>query len=183
MKKITESQMQAILKEGRYNKKVLSELRLGLLETMDWENLDFFTLSDKANQKGLLFYETEDRILIIPYRITRKTPSLDGRNKAVICDICKTWRKGDATGLLNIIDPGNKHRTTGCYTCLDLNCSLHVRDLTPQAMLSRTQLRESITIPNRIARLHQNFDNLLSRISEDKITSYSNQNYKINHTP
>ena len=161
MRKITQSQLEDILKKGRYNKKLLAELRLGILDSLDWSNLDFLTLSNKSGGKGLLFYEEDDRLTVASYKIIRKTASQSGQNKAMICDICNTWQRGEAVGFMTIEDPSNRQRITGCYVCLNLECSLHIRDLTNQGLLSRTQLRENLDVASRIARLHKNLRAIL----------------------
>ena len=163
MKAVTEERVRVLCSRGGYNKKLIAELRMGPLASMDWPNLDFFVLSDKSQRKGLLFYELGGRLTAVAYAITPKHPHRDGRNVPVICDICKTWRRGGATGLLTMAVVGDKRRSIGCYACLDLQCSLHVRNLTPQAILSRTQLREDIKPEERVARLHRNLQEILKK--------------------
>ena len=163
MKAINKEQVQDLGKQAACNKKVLAGLRLGSLLTTDWGNLDFFVLFDKTQRHGLLFYEIDQRLMAFPYTMTPKKPRRDGRHVAVICDLCKTWRRGGSIGLLTLTVAGDKHRLVGCYACRDLNCSLHVRDLTSQATLSRTQLREDMEPAERIARLDRNLQDFLKR--------------------
>ena len=167
MKAVTEEQIRDLCRQGNYNKRLVAELRMGVLASTDWLNLDFFTLADKSQRKGLLFYELDGRLTATAYAITPKHPRRDGRNMPVICDICKTWRRGGATGLLTMPVATDKRRTIGCYTCLDLQCSLHARDLTPQALVSRTQLREDMEPEARIARLNRNLQSILKKAQVD----------------
>ena len=164
MQEITPRQVEAVIKSGSLNKKLVSEIRLSQLDDLDWENLDFFTLTNKSGQRGLLFYQfaSDSQLAAIPYSITPKAAGEDGRNQAIICDICRTWQKGSAAGFISLENPDNKHRTTGFYVCLDLKCSLHIRDLTPNAKLSRSQVKEDIDTTGRIARLQRNLGAIMS---------------------
>lgn len=90
------------------------------------------------------------------------TSSSTGRSQSIICDLCKTWQYGNKSGSISF----KKDRaTTVAYLCCDdLKCSMHVRNKTSEAFTSRAQLREDISIEQRIERLQGNLRTLVSSL-------------------
>ena len=91
-----------------------------------------------------------------------------GRSKPITCDFCLTWQRGSNAGRITFERASDKHKFT--YLCCgDLQCSLHIRGQTPQAMLSRTQLREDTTVEQRIARLQERVMRIITTLGAEPV--------------
>ena len=113
------------------------------------EARDFLAVTNKSGSEGVLLY---DNTLLYPFTLQSRHANSTGRVEAIICDICATWQRG--TNSASITFARSRTHSASFLVCADLACSLHVRDLTPAAQLSRTQLREHTTPDVRVARLH-----------------------------
>ena len=163
MKRINQDSLNKLLKREGINQRVLSKLRTKILDDLDWNNLDFFTLTNKSKKRGLLIYQSGNQVLIRSYSIRPKPANLSGQNKPMVCDICRTWRRGSSIGFMTITKSQNQNKEIGNYVCFKLDCSLHVRDMTPQSKLSKTQIREDLDRKAKIVRLNRNLKSILTR--------------------
>ncbi|MNY56422.1 hypothetical protein D3C86_1925030 [compost metagenome] len=103
-------------------------------------------------------------MFVVPFRLqARKASSMTGRVEAIICDFCSTWQRGSNSAVITFDRSDKSSRSYLC--CADLLCSLHVRDLTTQAALSRTQLREQVTPERRVERLRESLHAILAALS------------------
>lgn len=100
----------------------------------------------------MLVIETPGGTVATTFRLEKRAANSSGRTEAIICDICATWQRGSHSAALTFT---KEKSTTTFLVCGDLDCSLHVRDKTPAAVLSRTQLREHITPEERVERLRR----------------------------
>lgn len=82
----------------------------------------------------------------------------------VICDFCKTWQAGGRAGSITFRLERRSLNSVSFLCCLDLKCSLHVRDMTEAAKSSRAQLREDVTREHRIERLNGKLALLVERL-------------------
>jgi hypothetical protein len=140
-------------------KKVAAELKFTPDTVQDWALRDFFAITDRHRSKGVLIADL-DRRFTVPFRLQmRKPSSRTGRVEAIVCDICTTWQRGSNSAMITFERGTNGSRSYLC--CADLLCSLHVRNLTPQAKLSRAQLREQVTTEHRIERLRAKLNTIL----------------------
>ena len=158
MKLPTKLEFELRMKEERISKRLVRDLRYIPEEITHVSERDFLTVTTKSGNEGVLLFND----LVIQFTLGKRRPNAAGRVEAIICDICATWQRGTNSGLL-IFKKTSTH-TVSHLVCADLDCSLHVRDLTDASKLSRTQLRESITPEGRIARLQDRLAKILKEL-------------------
>lgn len=157
MKAITKELLGERLKQSRIGLRLQRELRFVPDESIDWKERDFLAVTNKSRTEGVFITDTT----LVPFRLQRRSTSKSGRVEAIICDICATWQRGAYSAVITF--PTTK-RSVSYLCCSDLLCSLHVRDKTPAATLSRTQLRETNTIGDRINRLRGRLEKILESV-------------------
>lgn len=147
----TSTELIAALKGARIKPRIIRELRYVPSEITHAQERDFLAIMNKSRSEGVLLFDDKH----YPFSLARKAASSTGRTDGIICDICATWQRGSNAARITL--PKGDSRTVSY-----LDCSLHVRDLTPESKLSRAQLREHITPADRIERLHKNALELLT---------------------
>lgn len=153
MKHISREEFLPLMKQARIKQRLQRELRF-VPETIAWQDLEMLAITTRSGNEGVLFVEEGD-LAVVPFEIKRAlTDTRIGRSKPIICDFCHTWQRGGNAASITFVRNSQKSVTFLC--CADLACSLHVRDRTPEAVLSRTQLHEDMTTVQRIARLRRN---------------------------
>jgi hypothetical protein len=135
------------------------ELRFVPEEIGDWQDRDFLVVTNKQGSEGVLVVPFLGG-RIAPFALQPRKPNTSGRVEAIICDICATWQRGTHSAVITFAV--DKTRSVSFLCCADLECSLHVRGKTADAVLARTQLREQITPEARIRRLHDRLASILS---------------------
>ncbi len=143
----TREELTKLLTAARISKRILRDLRYVPEEITYPDERDFLAIMNKASSEGVLLYDET----VIPFQLSKRTANYAGRTEAIICDICATWQRGTNSAVLTL--RRSTERSSSYLVCADLDCSLHVRDMTNASKLSRVQLREHITIPERIERL------------------------------
>lgn len=168
MNAITREELAEYLKTLRINKRLVRELRFTPEAINAWDDRELLAISTRSNIEGVLLIETASRHLI-PYTLSGGlTDAATGRSKAAICDFCFTWQGGGKSKRISFVRTSDGHSLT--YICCgDLQCSLHVRGRTPEATLSRSQLREDITEAQRIVRLRQKLNALVETLGAGKL--------------
>lgn len=162
MRQITKKTLENLFDEFGIKKKLRAELKFAPDTVTDWNERDFIAITDRHRSQGVLIAELST-LFVIPFRLqARKASSMTGRVEAIICDFCSTWQRGSNSAVITFDRSDRSSRSYLC--CADLWCSLHVRDLTTQAKLSRTQLREQMTPARRIERLGVNLERILSEL-------------------
>ena len=143
--------------------------RLGLprdLADRPWSELDFLGWRDPgAPERAHLVTEREGRLVGISLRVT--SGGGRGFTSRGMCSLCLTTRTGGGVALMTARrtgEAGRQGNTVGRYLCDDLDCSLYLRGR-KESMAGR-DLEESLTLEEKIARLHANLDAFLSRITE-----------------
>ncbi|MCA0228243.1 FBP domain-containing protein [Patescibacteria group bacterium] len=149
------SDLLASLKNARIKPRIIRELRYVPSEILHPESRDFLAIMNKSHSEGVLLFED----LFYPFSLTKKAASSTGRTDGIICDLCATWQRGNNAA--RIAFAKGDRRSVSYLVCADLDCSLHVRDMTPESKLSRVQLREHVAPDGRIERLHTNLSRLL----------------------
>lgn len=163
MRQITKKTLESLLDEFGIKKKLRSELKFSSEMVMDWSGRDFIAITDRHRSQGVLIAELSNYLFVIPFRLQpRRASSMTGRVEAIICDFCLTWQRGSNSAVITFDRSDKNSRSYLC--CTDLLCSLHVRDLTTQAKLSRTQLREQTTPARRIERLRMNLERIMTEL-------------------
>lgn len=159
MHQITKKTLESLLDEFGIKKKLRIELKFTPDMITDWDERDFIAITDRHRSQGVLITEL-NTLFVIPFRLqARKASSMTGRVEAIICDFCSTWQRGSNSAVITFDRSDKSSRSYLC--CADLLCSLHVRDLTAQAKISRTQLREQTTPIRRIERLKANLERII----------------------
>jgi len=143
----TREELTKLLTATRISKRILRDLRYVPEEITYPDERDFLAIMNKASSEGVLLYDET----VIPFLLSKRTANHAGRTEAIICDICATWQRGTNSAVLTL--RRSAERSSSYLVCADLDCSLHVRDMADASKLSRSQLRENVTIPERIARL------------------------------
>lgn len=149
MNAIDRSQLSTLLDTARVKPRIKRELRFVPEEIVDWENRDFLAVMNRSRSEGVLVLPFA-QMRIVSFQLHSRQANKTGRVEAIICDFCATWQRGSNSAVISIQRAGS---TNSFLCCADLDCSLHVRSKTPASVLSRTQLRESNSIEERIERL------------------------------
>lgn len=123
------------------------ELRFVPEEISNWADRDFIAVTNRSKSEGVLVFD--DR-RVAAFQLQSRKPNPAGQLVAIICDFCATWQRGTNSAIITF---AKEKSTQSFLVCGDLNCSLHVRDKTPEAKLSRVQLRENNTVQERIERM------------------------------
>lgn len=152
MQAIDHDQFISLLRYHKVRPRLVRELRFVPGDIGDWSLREFIAVFDRAHDQGVLIIEEEAGQMVIPCTIQRRIVDATGRSKSITCDLCRTWQRGSNAARLTFVRPRDQHSIT-ILCCGDLLCSLHVRTLTPQSVVSRTHLREDITDAGRIQRL------------------------------
>jgi len=137
------------------------ELRFVPEEITDWSQRDFIAVMNKSKSEGVLVVPF-DTVRVVPFQLQRRKANASGRIGATICDFCMTWQRGSNSAMISFERSDKSSVSFLC--CADLDCSLHVRNLTVASKLSRTQLRENNSVEQRIDRLKTRLDALLSTV-------------------
>lgn len=161
MQQITSEKFDALLNQSSLKSKIKNDLRFNPTKINDWHEREFLAIFDKTGNKGILLVQVNNLPLkIIPFTLRKRIVDTNtGRTKSIICDFCKTWQTGARAGRITF---GTRDNSTTYICCSDLNCSDHIRGKTKESKMSKTQLREDITIDQKIARLTKNIQQLVS---------------------
>lgn len=159
MKRIEPTAFEQIMRAAGVRGRLRRELRWTPDQYELYDDRELLAIADKAGRNGLLLIELGEALYGTPYELLPGIRDASGRSKPVICDFCYTWQRGGNIGRITF--RLNENRTLTYICCADLQCSLHVRNLTPAAALSRTQLREDITVERRIERLRMKLEALV----------------------
>ncbi|TDC45204.1 FBP domain-containing protein [Actinomadura sp. KC345] len=142
--------------------------RLGLPRDLDarpWDDLDFLGWRDPGSPgRAHLVAERGGRLVGVALRVT----SGGGRGFTArgMCSLCLTTRTGGAVALMTARRTGEAGRqgdTVGRYLCGDLDCSLYLRGRKESVVGG--DLQESLTVEEKVARLHANLDAFLAKIT------------------
>jgi len=161
MNVISRRQFADMLVETRIRPAIIRDLRFVPEELHDWDDRDFLAVTNRSRSEGVLVAPFE-RTYVVAFRLQKRNANNSGRVEAIICDICATWQRGSNSAIISFIR-GDKS-SVSFLCCADLACSLHVRDKTAAAVLSRMQLRENTTVEKRIKRLHVRLEAILHRL-------------------
>lgn len=118
----------------------------------EWADRELLAVTDRTGTKGVLLVLLNDTIRVVPYEMKLGIKSsTTGRSQSIICDFCRTWQAGDRAGSITFAK--SRVSSVSYLCCADLKCSMHVRNKTQAAHTSRAQLREDLSIEQRVDRL------------------------------
>lgn len=176
MRLIDKNLMQKILTTLRASKSFtgrFSFATINRIEPNSWSSRDMVGLPTKDGGSGVLLIELRNRLYSVFYEISPLRDRAAGLTKPIICDFCKTWQAGGRAGSITFRLKRRSLDSVSYLCCLDLNCSLHIRDMTEAARSSRAQLREDITQEYRIERFGNSLSRLIKRLSLEAIETTS----------
>lgn len=163
---------------------VSSEYKLSTKKKLQYASAEFKKLlpyelvpvfNNKADGFVLIYNdETNDYVPVRFESSKLKASKLTGRQRAVICDLCFTWRKGSGISRISFYPPQKDQKGIGLLCCSKLDCSLHVRSLTEESTLSRAQFKEDMNEQEKISRLKTKCMSLI--IDHLKIMGHQEQN-------
>lgn len=161
MKIIDRPAFAELLEEARIKPRIKRDLRYIPEEISNWETRDFITATNKSHSEGVLIAPLE-RLYVAQFQLQMRKPNKAGRVEAIICDLCATWQRGSNSAVISFLRSDRSSVSFLC--CADLDCSLHVRNMTAASKISRAQLRENNTIEQRVQRLTDKLSFILSGI-------------------
>ena len=162
MNALTREALQELLKNANIKPRIRRELRFAPEEITDWNERDFLAVTNRSQSEGVLIVPL-NKLYVVSFRLKKRTPNRAGRVEAIICDFCATWQRGSNSAAITF----QKSSSTQTFLCCDdLLCSLHVRDKTPAAKLSRTQLRETNDVDGRVERLRMRLQEILTDLQD-----------------
>jgi len=162
MREIELAEFEQIMRAVGVRGKLRKELRWTPDSYELYGERELLAVSHRGGRNGLLLIDIDANLYGAPYELLPGIRDAGGRSKPVICDFCYTWQRGSNIGRITFRLEENRTVTFIC--CADLQCSLHVRNLTPASLLSRTQLREDITPERRIVRLRAKLESLAAAL-------------------
>lgn len=160
MNVITREELTEIVKKANIKPRIRRELRFVPEEVGGWGERDFLVVTNRSRSEGVLVAPLGE-LYVASFQLQKRLPNKMGRVEAIICDFCATWQRGSNSAVISFYKDGS---TISFLCCADLDCSLHVRGKTAAAKLSRTQLRESNSTEQRVARLRTKLERILSEI-------------------
>ncbi|HYG83536.1 MAG TPA: FBP domain-containing protein [Verrucomicrobiae bacterium] len=141
----------------------------GSMTTQDWHNRELLAIADRSGNSGVLLIEIENRLYALAYELSPGIKDKTGRTKPVICDFCRTWQAGGNAARITFEKATSVYHSVTFLCCADLDCSLHIRDLTSAAKTSRAQLREDMTLDQRIQRLKNRLHEVVTDLTAAEI--------------
>lgn len=175
MRALSTSLIEDVFVTLKVNKGLRKRLSLASFNTMtssDWGSFELISLPTKDGVAGVLFMEMDDKLYALPYEIGVAGDRATGRSKPVICDFCKTWQAGGRAGSITFRARRGSLNSVSFLCCLDLKCSLHVRNMTEAAKTSRAQLREDVSQEHRIGRLRDRLTSLVEQLQLQPVITY-----------
>jgi hypothetical protein len=174
MKRITLEEFNELISISQVKPRLKRELRFitsteGLSDE-EWNDRELLSVCDRSGSNGVLIISIVSGLYIIPYELDPVTTSFaTGRSQSIICDFCRTWQYGDRSASIRF--QKDKHASISYLCCADLKCSMHVRSKTEAAHISRSQLREDLSVDQRVERLKTNLAGVISTLSITPVQS------------
>lgn len=151
MRRLEKSEIQ-----GAFSSRERKKLKISIdPDKVDWENIDFLGWVHPSGHLGYIVYEQDESLIGLV--LERNKPG--GITKGAMCNLCMTVH-GSRGVVLFTVKVANQDASYGTYICADLQCSLYVRGLKP---LSPNQMRETISIEAKVARLKRNLEKFIGR--------------------
>ncbi|WP_018656047.1 FBP domain-containing protein [Actinomadura flavalba] len=142
--------------------------RLGVpsdLAALPWDDLDFLGYRDPgAPATGFVVAENGTGLVGVALRAVKG--SARGFTARSMCSLCLTTHSSGGVALMTARRTGESGRqgnTVGQYFCTDLACSLYIRG---HKKAVGTELTETLTTDEKIARTRTNLTTFLARVAE-----------------
>ncbi len=171
MKKRELDEFNELLDRATIKSKLKKELRfvtsVAEISDEEWDERELLAISDRTGNKGVLLVSLDDDFYVLPYELKSSLVSSTGYTQSIICDFCRTWQSGSRAGSISF--PLSRTSSISYLCCGDLKCSMHVRTKTSAAKVSRSQLREDLTIEQRVDRLKTRMKRFISKLPYEPI--------------
>lgn len=164
MNKLNRQQFMLKLSEARISKRLIGNLKF--TEEIDWQDAEMIAIADMSGNEGVLLIDVND-LTVLPYELRKRLGNQQGKLRSVICDLCLTWQAPGKAAQITFRRKSDRHSFT-YLCCADLQCSRHVRGKTPEAELSKTQIKEDIDVEHRIERLQEKLNKLIATLAGEK---------------
>ncbi len=172
MKAITTERYDQVIAASGLKPKFVRELRPRFDLVSDWEDREFLPITNRSGNDGVLWVEHGGGVYVLPYSLSRGIiDKASGRARPVICDLCYTQQLGTAAARISFAMPGRGGASRSLLCCANLDCNEHARGKTKASLRSKTQLRESISVGDRVLRLHRRLGELLDLLQAEKVIS------------
>lgn len=163
MKSIKRDEFEELVQRAVVRPRLRRELRFVPEAIADWDERELLAVADRTGNNGVLLIELDGELFVAPYRLLSRIADKTGRAKPITCDFCYTWQRGGKAGRITFTRLSDGHSLT-FLCCADLACSIHVRNKTPESLLSRTQLHEDIDADGRARRLQTKLRGLVATL-------------------
>jgi hypothetical protein len=144
-----------------FSKESRKKIFLPNLDSIDWENLDYLGWIHPSEHLGYIVYELFGKLQGL---ILERNPKPPPTGKIKMCSWCYTLNFSSNIRLFTYQIP-NKKISIGNYICANLDCSLYIRGIKKTYV---TQMPETLTLSEKIERLHRNLKNFFELINEKK---------------
>jgi hypothetical protein len=167
MKQLSQSEFNILMSLSTISPRLKKEVRFikstEHIEDNEWGLREIIPIFDRSGTKGVLIVSINGLYSLVGFeRKSGIVSATTGRPQTVICDFCKTWQSGTRSGSISFTV--SRDRTVTYLCCEDLACSLHVRNLTNASKTSRSQLREDLSVEQRVDRLRSRLMQLIEAL-------------------
>lgn len=166
MRQLDKQSLHKLLKELGIKFRLINEVRFSPDDIPEYDDIELLAIQTRSGNMGVLLIEADKTVTALPYNLLgRLVDPQTGRAKSVICDFCSTQQTGGNAARITLPYP-DRSGSISYLCCGDLRCSDHVRDKTPESVESRKQLREDLTIEQRVDRLKRNLMDIVERYEQ-----------------
>jgi len=167
MKKLSQEDFNTLIADEPIKPRLKKELRFVAstenISDEEWSDRELLAVTDRNGNKGVLLIELDGLLHVLPYELKIGiTSSTTGRSQSIICDFCRTWQAGTRAG--SITFKKGRTESVSYLCCADLRCSMHVRNKTQAAHTSRAQLREDLSVEERVDRLRARLAGYIAKL-------------------
>ena len=168
-------QIRAILGDAMVSKNIQRRLNVSIVNSIDldmWASYELLNIPTKDRVAGVMLIELGDDMYATAYEISSIVDKSTGRAKPIICDFCKTWQPGGRAGVVTFRPYRRSLNSISLLCCLDLGCSMHVRDMSQSSATSRSQLHEDVSCEYRVGRLQHELSTIIERLGLSPLTNH-----------
>ena len=165
---LTAEQFDVLLKEAAIKPRFKRDLKYrqstNFMDAVAWDESELLPIWNKSKNGGILLVQVAAKVYMVAFDASKSDVDSNGRSKSVICDLCYTWQGGRNGGFVTFYPDKTGDNSISLLCCVDLRCSDNVRTKTAAGLTSRTQLRESMTNDDRVARFNQKLQIFVERL-------------------
>jgi hypothetical protein len=140
-----------------FGKQKLKNFKLPDLEKVEWVNLSYLGWIHRSGHLGYIVYEYKNNLTGVVLNVIKGNDD----HKYKMCSLCNTLHIGSGISLFSHKTKSRTYETHGDYFCANLDCSLYLRGLKKNWAI---QMREDLTIDEKLLRLEANLDKYFEKI-------------------